>query len=275
MTTLSGGRSIRNELPDIGLGTWQNDDPETCAETVQTALELGYRHIDTAKIYGNESAIGRGIAASDVDRDDVFLATKVWNADLGGGDVIDAVRESLDRLGVESLDLLYVHWPAGKYAPSETLPAFEKLHGDGVIDRIGVSNFERDDLETARSILETPIFANQIELHPLFQQRELRTFCADAGIEVVAYSPLARGRVFEDPTLSEIADAHSVSEAQVSLAWLRSKDVTAIPKATSTAHLRDNQASLELTLTDGEIERIDAIDTQKRIITPDFAPDSW
>ena len=275
MTVRSDEPLTQSELPDLGLGTWQNDDPDTCAETVRTALELGYRHVDTAKIYGNEAAVGRGIAASDVDRDDVFVATKLWIDDLGGDDVVDAAHESLDRLGVEFLDLLYVHWPAGEYVPTETLPAFEKLHAEGVINHIGVSNFEPSHIETAQSILEVPIFANQVELHPLLQQRELRTFCAEADIQVVAYSPLARGSVFDVPTLSKIADTHGVSEARVSLAWLRSKGVTSIPKSTGSVHLRDNLASLGLTLTDGEIDRIDAIDTQKRVVTPEFAPSSW
>ena len=265
----------RDGMPTFGLGTWQNDDPDACAESVRTALETGYRHVDTAQIYRNEAAVGRGIEAANVDRDDVFLATKVWTDKLAGEDVIESTEASLDRLGTEYLDLLYVHWPAGEYDPGETLSAFERLHEDGVVKRIGVSNFEPEHIETAQAAIDAPIFANQVEIHPLLQQRELRSFCADAGIELVAYSPLARGDVFEVDVLSEIAESHGVSEAQVSLAWLREKGITAIPKATGADHIRDNWASLGLELTAPEIERIDAIDDERRMVDPEFGPSSW
>jgi diketogulonate reductase-like aldo/keto reductase len=275
MEDTHSGASNDSEMPTLGLGTWQNDDPDACAESIRIALETGYRHVDTAQAYGNEAAVGRGIADADVDRDEIFLATKLWTDSLAHDDVIESTRESLDRLGTEYLDLLYVHWPAGDYDPESTLPAFDRLHEEGTIDRIGVSNFEPDHIETARSVLDAPIFANQVEVHPLLQQQRLRTFCADADIEVVAYSPLARGEVFDVDVLSEIAAEHGVSEAQVSLAWLRANGITAIPKATSADHLRDNWASLDLTLTDSEIERIDAIDAERRLVDPGFAPSSW
>jgi len=265
----------RTGMPGFGLGTWQNEDPETCVESVRTALEAGYRHVDTAQIYGNEAAVGRGIAAADVDRDDVFLATKVWIDELAHEDVLESTEESLEKLGTEYVDLLYVHWPARTYDPEETLSAFEELYDAGKTERIGVSNFEPNHVETAQSVLDTPIFANQIEVHPLLQQRELREFCADAGIEVVAYSPLARGNVFDVDVLSAIADDRGVSEAQVSLAWLRAKEITPIPKATGVDHIRDNWTSLELELSDDEIERIDSIDTERRFVDPDFGPRSW
>ena len=265
----------RSGMPGFGLGTWQNEDPDACAESVRTALEAGYRHVDTAQIYGNETAVGRGIAAADVDREDVFLATKVWIDKLAHDDVLESTQESLEKLDTEYVDLLYVHWPAGEYDPEATLSAFEELRESGAIDRIGVSNFEPNHIETARSAVDAPIFANQIEIHPLLQQRELREFCADAGIELVAYSPLARGDVFGVDVLSEIADDRGVSEAQVSLAWLRAKDITPIPKATGADHIHDNWASLELELTDDEVARIDDIDDERRKVDPDFGPASW
>ena len=265
----------RSGMPGLGLGTWQNEDPDACAESVRTALEHGYRHVDTAQIYGNEAAVGRGIAEADVDREEVFLATKVWIDSLAPEDVVASTAESLEKLGTDYLDLLYIHWPARAYDPDGTLSAFEKLYEEGTIERIGVSNFEPAHIETAQSAIEAPIFANQIEIHPLLQQRELRAFCADAGIELVAYSPLARGDVFDVDVIAEIAADHGVSEAQVSLAWLQTKDVTPIPKATGTDHIRDNWASLALELTDAEIDRIDAIDTERRFVDPDFGPESW
>ncbi|MEZ3143231.1 aldo/keto reductase [Halobaculum sp. MBLA0143] len=256
----------------LGLGTWENEDAEQCATSVATALEAGYRHVDTAQIYENEAAVGDGIARADVPREDVFLATKVWIDSLAPEDVARTTRESLDRLGVDSVDLLYVHWPARTYEPEATLSAFADLREEGLIDRIGVSNFEPTQLETALEVLDGEVFANQVELHPLLPQPELRAACHDAGVEPVAYSPLARGTVFEVDVLSEIAADHGVSEAQVSLAWLRHHGVTTIPKATSAAHVHDNFESLELTLTDEEVARIDEIERRSRRVDPDFGP---
>ena len=262
-------------MPMFGLGTWENDDHDQCVESVRTALEMGYRHIVTAQAYRNEDAVGEGIAAADVDREDVFLATKVWTSNLSYEDVHASVEDSLDRLGTDYLDLLYIHWPAGDYTPGETLRAFDELYDDGTIERVGVSNFEADHVETAREHLDAPVFANQVEMHPLLPQTELREYAAETGLELVAYSPLKRGEVFDDPTLTAIADEHGVSAAQVSLAWLREKDVTAIPKATGDEHIRDNLESLSLSLSDGEIGRIDDIDRRDRQVHPDFAPEAW
>ncbi|WP_436923885.1 aldo/keto reductase [Halosimplex amylolyticum] len=262
-------------MPTFGLGTWQNEDPGECAESVRTALEMGYRHVDTAQAYGNESAVGDGIAAADVPREEIFLATKVWIDHLDRDGVIESTEESLAKLGVDSLDLLYVHWPSRTYDAAETLPALESLKERGLIDRIGVSNFEPHHLDEARDVLDEPIFANQVEMHPLLRQEELREYTAEADIELVAYSPLIRGRVFDVPELSEIAEKHEVSEAQVSLAWVREKGVTAIPKATSEAHIRDNWESVALDLDDEDVAAIDAIDRTDRQINPGFGPDAW
>ena len=258
-------------MPMLGLGTWQNTDPDQCAATVRSALEMGYRHVDTAQAYGNEAAVGDGIEMADVPRDEVFLATKVWTDTLGAKGVVESTHRSLDRLGVDSVDLLYVHWPVNTYDPEETLPAFDQLHEDGLIDRVGVSNFLPAHLDTAREILDTPIFANQIELHPLLPQRELREYCEDAGIVVVGYSPLARCRVFEEPAIQSVAGEIDATPAQVSLAWLRETGVTAIPKATG-EHVRENWRSLSLNLDDEQLARIDAIETRHRCVDPGFAP---
>jgi diketogulonate reductase-like aldo/keto reductase len=262
-------------MPMLGLGTWQNDDADQCAASVKTALEMGYRHIDTAQAYGNEDAVGEGIAAADVPREDVFLATKVWISSLSHDDVLETTQESLDRLGVDSVDLLYVHWPARSYDPEETLPAFDELVDDGKIDRVGVSNFEPDQVDRAREVLDAPVFANQVEMHPLLQQEDLRAYAAETDLELVAYSPLARGQVFENDTIVEIADAHDASPAQVSLAWLREKGVTAIPKATGQDHIADNFGSLDVALTDEDVAAIDDIGETDRRVHPDFAPEAW
>ncbi|MFA9503415.1 aldo/keto reductase [Natrinema sp. H-ect1] len=261
-----------NGMPMLGLGTWQNDDPEQCAESVRTALETGYRHIDTAQAYDNEEAVGEGIAAADVDREEIFLATKVWISNLDHDDVLETARASLDRLGVDYVDLLYVHWPAGEYDPEGTLSALSELYDEGLIENVGVSNFRPEDLEVAVDVCDAPIFANQVELHPLLPQAEIREACENDDIEVVGYSPLARGQVFDQPEIQEIAEKHGVTEAQVSLAWAREKGVTAIPKATGEDHIGDNWASLTVDLEQEDIDAIDAIDETSREVDPDFAP---
>ncbi|GAB3673892.1 aldo/keto reductase [Halopiger thermotolerans] len=258
-------------MPMLGLGTWQNTGDQ-CADSVRTALETGYRHIDTAQAYDNEELVGEGIERADVDREDVFLATKVWKANLTGDDVLETTRESLDRLGVDYVDLLYVHWPAETYDAEETLSAFSELYDEGLIEHVGVSNFQPEQLEVAVDVCDAPILANQVECHPLLPQEDVREACENYDVEVVAYSPLARGAVFDQPTIQEIADEHGVTEAQVSLAWLREKGITAIPKATGTAHIRDNFESLTLELDREEVNAIDAIDETERAVDPGFAP---
>ncbi|WP_411968682.1 aldo/keto reductase [Haloferax sp. YSSS75] len=259
-------------MPMLGLGTWENTNPDECENAVKTALEMGYRHIDTAQIYGNEAEVGAGLAAADVPREDVFLATKVWIDELSHDDVIESTEESLDKLGVDYVDLLYVHWPAREYDAEETLDAFDTLVEKGLTKRIGVSNFEPEQVREAIARTDEAVFANQIELHPLLQQEELRQVCAEEGVEIVAYSPLARGKVFDVDVLSDVAEKHGVSEAQVSLAWLRENGITAIPKATSEAHIRDNWESLSLELDAEDVAAIDAIEQEDRRVDPDFAP---
>jgi 2,5-diketo-D-gluconate reductase B len=259
-------------MPSLGLGTWQNTDPEECANAVATALEMGYRHVDTAQAYDNEASVGEGLARADVPREDVFLATKVWIDELAYDDVLASTEESLDDLGVDYVDLLYIHWPAGEYDPADTLAAFDELSDEGLIERIGISNFEPEQVTEAVETADTPIFANQIECHPLLPQEKLRAHCADHDVDVVAYSPLARGEVFDVPEIQQVAEKHGVSEAQVSLAWLREKGVTPIPKATSEAHIRDNWASRTLDLDAEDVATIDGIDRRERQVDPGFAP---
>lgn len=261
-----------NGMPVLGLGTWENTEDGQCATSVKEALEMGYRHIDTAQAYGNEAQVGEGIAEADVDREDIFLATKVWIDHLDHDGVVETTKESLDKLGVDKVDLLYVHWPSRTYDPEETLGAFNELVEEGLVDRIGISNFQPEQMEEAVDVSDEPIFANQVELHPLLPQEEIRAKADELDIEVVAYSPLARGDVFDVDELEAIAEKHDASAAQVSLAWLREKGVTTIPKATSTDHIEDNWESLGVELDDEDVEKIDDIDKTDRRVDPDFAP---
>ncbi|MDG5777067.1 aldo/keto reductase [Haloarculaceae archaeon H-GB2-1] len=259
-------------MPKFGLGTWMLDDPEECVAAVTSALDMGYRHVDTAQAYGNEQDVGDAIDQSSVDRDEVFLATKVWIDNLAPDDVVASTTESLDKLGVDGVDLLYVHWPAGNYEPELTLAAFDDLVDRGLTDRIGVSNFQPDQLATAVSLTDAPIFAHQFECHPLLPQDRLLAACDEHDVRPVAYSPLARGRVFDVPAITEVAEKHGVSEAQVSLAWLRHRGLTTIPKASSRDHVYDNWQSLSLRLDDEDVAKLDGIDTDERLVDPDFAP---
>ena len=261
------------DIPKLGLGTWQNTDPEECTNSVKTALEMGYENIDTAQAYENEEDVGKGLENADVDRKDYFLASKVWIDQLVPENVKASTKESVEKLGVKYVDLMYVHWPSGDYSPQETLKAFKELVHSGEIKNIGVSNFTPEQLDKAMEIAPKHIIANQVEMHPLLQQEELLEKCREHDVTLVAYSPLARGEVFNVPELNEIAKKHDVSEAQVSLAWLMQKDgVVAIPKASSEGHIRDNYKALDLELEEEDVQKIDSIEREERMVDPGFAP---
>ena len=255
------------DLPPLGFGTG-NTEPEPAVENVTTALDVGYRLVDTAQKYGTEEAVGEALAASAVPREDVVVATKVDEPVLGHDDVLRTAEESRERLGVETIDLLYVHWPSGEYDAADTLPAFDALVDDGVIDHVGVCNFTVDLLEEARDVLDAPLDVLQVECHPLLPQDELRAYAADHDISVVAYCPLMRGAVFgEAPELEPIAEKHGVSTGQVSLAWLMARDVVPIPKG-SGDHIAENHAALDVALDDEDLATLDAIEREHRVVDP-------
>ncbi|WP_332899098.1 aldo/keto reductase [Haladaptatus sp. CMSO5] len=265
-------RSPVNGIPALGLGTYKNTNFGSCVASVRNALDIGFRHIDTAQYYENEAAVGEGIRTSPVSREAVFLASKVWFDDLAYDDVVRTARGSLDRLGVDSLDMLYVHWPAESYDPEATLAAFSDLKRDGLIDNIGVSNFTPELLTEAREQCDAPIKANQVEMHPLLQQDELRAYAERHDIALVAYSPLMQGNVGDVREVCEVAEKHETTPEQVTLAWLLDKGVVPIPKATSRAHIRANWESQFLALDDEDIAHIDGISEVKRLGNPAFAP---
>jgi 2,5-diketo-D-gluconate reductase B len=260
----------------MGFGTYSDTDRHLWDERVRTALETGYRHVDTAQVYGNEEYVGAGIEGAAVDREDVFLATKVVHVDEPvpeREDVVAAVDSCLDRLGTAYVDLLYVHWPAGSYDPETTLEAFQDLHEAGKVRHVGGSNFEPETLDAAREVLDVPIFANQVECHPLLQQEELREYAVEDDHWLVAHCPLARGNVMDVPEVRSVAEKHDVSPAQVSLAWLLSKpNVAVVPKASSEAHIRDNWNAQDLELDPEDIDRIDGIERERRYIDREYAP---
>ncbi|VTT86936.1 oxidoreductase, aldo/keto reductase family [Halorubrum sp. DM2] len=257
----------------LGYGTYKLAAGEECAAGVAHAIDTGYRHVDTAQGYDNEASVGDGIDRSDVDREDLFVATKLSTDNLSYDDAVETAQASRDRLGVDSIDLLYVHWPINSYDPAETLPALDDLVDDGVIDRIGLSNFEPDQLDEAIDRLDHDVFAHQVECHPLLQQETLREYAVDDGHWLVAYSPIARNRVADVDALREIAASHDATPAQVSLAWLLSKErVAPIPKAADFGHVADNWAAREIELTADQIARIDALDRGERVVDFEEAP---
>lgn len=265
-------------MPRLGQGTWPITDREECVEMVQQGLEIGYRHIDTAQMYEKEAHVGEAIETSSVPRSEVFVATKLVGANLGYADVLETARESADRLRVETIDLLYVHFPRAAYDPDETLPALDTLVEDGVIRHIGLSNFTPPYLDEALEILDHDLYAHQVEMHPLLQQRELRQYAREDGHRFVAHTPLARRRVFEQALLTTLAEERDLSPAELSIAWLLSKEnVAAIPKSTDPDHLQANYDAQFIDLDAEAIERIDALHEfrQQRVNNPDNPAWKW
>lgn len=245
------------ELPHVGLGTMgiKNPDPVT------TALEVGYRHLDTARIYDNESIVGDGIARSGVDRQEIVIATKLWTDSLSHEHVEPTTRESATSLGVDQLDLLYVHRPRGEYSPEETLPALDRLVERGITAHIGLSNFTIEELERAQEVLVHSIAAHQIELHPLMYKPELIEHARKHEYTVVGYSPLASGNVSEIDPVVRIAESNQTTPEAVAIAWATSKQpVVIIPKASHREHLQANLAASRLELDAQELAVIDSIE---------------
>lgn len=266
------------ELPRLGLGTYSDDNRDRWAEIVEAALDVGYRHVDTAQVYENEDYVGQGIENAAVPREEIFVSTKTVHVDVPGpdpdtDDILDAAEGCLDRLGLDYVDMLYVHWPVGVYDHEVVLPAYDRLYEEGTIRHVGLSNFTPKLLDEARDVLEAPVFAHQVEMHPLLQQTDLQAYAREHDHWLVAYSPLAQGEVFDVPEIRDVADKHDASPAQVSLAWLLSKDnVAVIPRTMDIEHLRSNFEARTLDLDEDDLSTIDAIDREKRCIDPDHGP---
>jgi diketogulonate reductase-like aldo/keto reductase len=253
------------EIPQLGFGVFQVP-PEETAATVMRAFETGYRHIDTAAAYGNEAEVGQAFHGSGLDRDEVFITTKCWNDSQGYDEATRALKQSLERLELEHVDLYLIHWPAparDRYV--DTWRAFIDLQRQGLVRSIGVSNFQADHLE--RIIDETGVTpsVNQIELHPRLQQRGLRREHANRGIVTEAWSPLAQGEVLDDPTLAEIAAAHDRTTGQVALRWHLQLGNVVFPKSVTPERIAENFALFDFHLTEAEVDRIDELDAGERI----------
>jgi 2,5-diketo-D-gluconate reductase B len=245
------------KVPSLGLGTYRLTG-EACERAVELGLSLGYRHLDTAQMYGNEAEVGRGIRGSGVDRGEIFVTTKVWPSDFAHERVIRKTRESLEKLGTDYVDLLLMHWPGDGVPLGETLGAMRELQEAGDVLYIGVSNFSPALVEEATGHAE--IFCNQVQYHPYRDQSALLDQAQELDYLLTAYTPLSRGGVQDDVTLREIGGAHGKSATQVALRWLVQQDkVSAIPKATSEEHLKENLDVFDFELSEEEMDRVSSL----------------
>lgn len=261
------------EIPEIGLGTYKLHDRD-CTNAVRMALDLGYRHIDTAQMYKNEREIGEAISVSNVSREDIFLTTKIWHTNLDSEDVLQSTEETLRNLDTPYVDLLLIHWPNKQYDLRKTIESMLVLRDQGKAMNIGVSNFPLHLLKKVNDEIRAPIFCNQVEFHPFLDQLDLLDYAIEKDILLTAYSPLAQGKVTVNKDLQEIAESYGKSPSQISLRWLiEQENVVAIPKASSKEHLKSNIDIFDFELSDEDFERIDLLEKSERLVNPSFAPE--
>ena len=253
-TTLANGV----EMPLLGFGTYKVTGADV-VPSVREALDAGYRHIDTASMYDNEVEVGRAIRESGIARDEIFLATKVWNDEQGEEGVIAALDRSLARLGMDYVDLYLVHWPIPRLYAS-TWRGMERVLEAGTARAIGVSNFLEEQLEALSRVAEVPPMVDQVEHHPYLQQPALQQVLRDRRIALEAWAPIARGRVLDDPAVARIAEHHGVTAAQVVLRWILQHGHVAIPKSVTPSRIRENADLYGFTLSSAEMAEIDALD---------------
>lgn len=257
-------------IPQLGFGTWQLQG-RACREAVAAALDVGYRHFDTAQMYENEGDVALGLT-NEVDRQDLWLTTKLGGDNLTRAAVAKSTDDSLRRLATDYVDLLLIHWPSKDVPLAETLEAMQQLREKKKVRYIGVSNFPPSLLKEALSI--APIVNNQVEYHPFLNQDDLTLGCRRSNISLTAYCPLAKGGVTEEPTLEEIGRAHGKSAAQVTLRWLiQQPQVIAIPKSSNPEHARSNIDIFDFELSGAEMDRIGRLARRERLIDPEWGPD--
>ena len=263
------------EIPVIGMGTWTLKD-EQCASLVSHALKAGYRHLDTAAMYENEAAVGEGLRASGVSRDDVFITTKVWYTDIADGDLQRSADASLARLGIDNVDLLLIHWPSNDVPVTESIKALNDVKNRGLARHIGVSNFPTALLNEAVSLSQNPLVCNQVEYHPYLDQTAVQRACHEHGMAMVSYCPLSRGgELFETPAVASAASAHGRTPAQIVLRWHIQQDgVVAIPRSQNPGRITENLQISDFALSDDEMAAISALRGRNlRICAFDWGPD--
>ena len=260
------------KIPAIGLGTWELRG-RSCTRLVEQAVRLGYRHVDTAQIYENEQEVGDGLRASGVRRDELFVTTKVWTTHFAPNDLERSSKESLTRLHLSEVDLLLLHWPNPRVPLPETLGALAHVKKLGLCRHIGVSNFTVALIEEAVAACPEPLVCDQVEYHPYLDQTKVREACARHDLAVVAYSPVARGRIKNDQTLARIGQAHGKTAAQVCLRWLVQQNVSAIPRTSRIERLSENIDIFDFALSEAEMHQISLMGSAKGRLTDfGFAP---
>lgn len=261
------------DMPQIGYGTWQQRG-EAVRGLVARALETGYRHIDTAQAYDNEEMVGRGIADAGLPRGEIWVTTKIFPEDFGPGAIRPAAERSLERLGLDQVDLILAHWPSQQHEIAAYMEQFGEIAEGGLTRHVGVSNFTNAQMDRAAEVLgETPVATNQVECHVFLQNRAVRAHCEERGVRVTAYSPLARGAAAGAETVEEIARAKDATPGQVALAFLMHEGITVIPTTSKEARVVENFGARDVSLDDEDMSRLRGLDEGRRLIDPSFAPD--
>jgi 2,5-diketo-D-gluconate reductase B len=261
------------DMPSIGLGTWPMKGAE-CEGAIETALAMGYRHIDTAEMYGNELEVGRALAANAVPRGDIFLTSKGWWDKPDGPALRAACEASLERLKTPYLDLYLIHWPSPQLNLASAMEGLARIKSDGLARAVGVANFPAGLLSAALALNIAPLACNQVEHHPLLPQGPLIKICAANDMVLTSYSPLGKGEVPAHPALAPIAKKHGCTPAQVALAWAMAQGkVAVIPKAASAARQAENFSAADVTLDAADLATLAALTERRRFVNPGFAPD--
>lgn len=266
ITDLNGSFTLHNgvEIPYLGLGTYQSDNDQEVVDAVSFAMQLGYRHIDTASVYGNEEGVGKGIIESGINRNDAFVVSKVWNTEQGYESTLKAFDASLASLGLDYLDLYLIHWPVGgKY--KETWRALEKLYAEKRIRSIGVSNFMQHHLEDLLHTAKVIPMVNQMEFHPYVVQQDLIDYCSTKGIQYEAWSPFMQGKVFNLDICQELSRKYAKTIAQVLLRWNLQKGIVTIPKSVKKDRIRSNADIFNFEISADDLAYLDSLDRGERI----------
>lgn len=266
-----------SNIPAFGLGTYRLKD-QVVIDSVTTGLELGYRLIDTAQIYGNEAEVGQAVAQSGVPRGELFLTTKIWTDKLGRDSLVDSLQTSLEKLRTDYVDLLLVHWPSpgGVVPVAEYMAALADAKARGLTRRIGISNFTIALMrESIKAVGAGEIATNQIELHPYLQNRKVVEFARSQGIHITSYMTLGYGKVLGDPVIHDIAQQHGATPAQVALAWAMQQGYAVIPSSTKRSHLQANLEAQKLRLTADDMARIATLERGERLVNPAGLAPAW
>ncbi|WP_179316660.1 aldo/keto reductase [Winogradskyella undariae] len=255
------------KIPSLGFGTWKTPDGETAIESIKKAVEIGYKHIDAAAIYANEEGVGAGIKACGIERKDLFITSKLWNAERGYESTLKAFEKTLEDLQLDYLDLYLIHWPAAAHQfenwqeiNAETWRAMEKLHNEGKIKSLGVSNFMPHHLEPLMKTAKIQPSINQIEYHPGFTQPDCVKFCTDNNIQVEGWSPLGRGEVLDNEMLKNIAEKYNKSVAQVCIRWALQNNVIPLPKSVTPHRIEENFNVFDFEISEADMIAIDAME---------------